>query len=608
MDDTNEFELSHGISAPADGQTVDSQSSPPEQDTRTTIANTTYSTQAVSHRALPATEPRAHEGSLDETSQSDSPSATNIQVSPLPESISPLPSLEAGNVNVMGALVEDYPDDDEARTPPPSPSPHTCATTLTTPTTPNAARLSANRGTTVAQAPHMTEARSETSSLRRLAEHQADIYHAPRPRRRPSALDYLVTEAAPTGNPKAALETVYGRRGMGAYHAQGSDSAPAPSVLSSRRGDAPREVPFDAGTRVDWTPDYPGPGEAVDMPGFQPGRAFPRLYGSPQLGPGNAPMSNIAMSHAPPQSVLRPGYGAEKPPMSGYQLVAAKLVGGLGGGQVTPMYRRFEALNHRLLLYMQADLADLENELLHLDMKDTIERGYGLVPASRRQERWGSSGLALQRTEILGQIGYKLCQYNKVITSFRKMQDMPAPSMDEIHSYRAYLASSRLLVDDETRFLDAPEDLLSLTMEEPMPEGFVADDGMTPMPCLAEEVEFPASSRNAPESEADSWASGRRPSVQPSVRPSPRAQDTLGATISQLGLAMFVAVFTPIASFSVIPTFAGRIVVVLLVGTSVATALMQSGVVRLLGRGTLDWVLCAGIYGGTMAAVASTLA
>ncbi|POR36957.1 Uncharacterized protein TPAR_02844 [Tolypocladium paradoxum] len=609
MDSTNKSEPSRGIT-PADGQTGNSQQSLPEQDTRATDASTAHSAQALSSSAPPATEPRPEEGSLDESIQGDIPSATNIQVSPLPESISPLPPPEAGDIIAMAATVEDCPNEDEAHTQstepahtPPSPLPHSSTTTLTKPTTPNSTRLSVKSGTTVTQTPRMTAERSETPSQRRHAEHQADIYHAPRPRRRPSALDYLVSEA-PTGNQMAALETIYRNLEMGADHAQGSNSAPPPSVLSSRRGDAPPELPFDAGPHVNWIPDYSGPGEAVPMPGYQPGHAFRRMYGSPRMGPSNAPMSNMAMTHVPPQSILQPGYGADNPPMSGYQLVAAKLVGGLGGPPVTPMYRRFEALNHRLLLYMQADLADLENELLNLDMKDTVERGYGLVPASRRQERWGSSSLALQRTEILGQIGYKLCQYNKVITSFRKMQDIPAPSIDEIHNYKSYLVSRRLLVDDETKFLDAPQDLLSLAMEEPMPEGFVADEGMTPMPRLAEEVEFPASSFKAPESEADSWTSARGPST----RPSTRAQDALGATISQLGLAMFVAVFAPIVAFSVIPTFAGRIAVVLLVGASVATALMQSGVVRLLGRGTLDWILCAGIYGGAMAAVAGTLA
>lgn len=108
-------------------------------------------------------------------------------------------------------------------------------------------------------------------------------------------------------------------------------------------------------------------------------------------------------------STLQPAFGIEKAPMSGYQLLAAKLIGGLGGPPVTPLYRRFEALSHRLLLYMQAELVELESELPDLDAKDTMDRGYGVVPASRRHERWTNSALARQRTEILGQIGYKLC-------------------------------------------------------------------------------------------------------------------------------------------------------------------------------------------------------
>lgn len=408
-DDRNESEPSRGPT-PADGQTGDSQQLLPEQDTSATDGSTAHPAQAPSS-SPPATEPRSGEASLDESAQCDAPSATNIQVSPLPESTSPLPSPRADKIHAMVAAVEDCPDEDEAHTPP-SPSPHSSATTLTAPTTPNSASLSVESDTTATQAPRMTEERSGTSSQRRRAEHQADIYHAPRPRRRPSALDYLVSEA-PTGNPNAVLETGYRRLEMGAHHAHVSNSAPPPSVLSSRRGDALRQMPFDAGPRVNWSPDYSGPDEPVPMPGYQPGRAFPRMHGSPRMASSNAPMSNMAMTHAPPQSVLQHGFRADDPPMSGYQLVAAKLVGGLGGPPVTPMYRRFEALNHRLLLYMQADLADLENELRNLDLKDTVERGYGRVPASRRQERWGSSSLALQRTEILGQIGYKLCQYSK---------------------------------------------------------------------------------------------------------------------------------------------------------------------------------------------------
>lgn len=186
------------------------------------------------------------------------------------------------------------------------------------------------------------------------------------------------------------------------------------------------------------------------------------------------------------------------------------------------------------------------------------------------------------------------------MASFRKAQDIPSPSLSEIHGYKTYLASSRLLSDDETKFLDLPDDLVSLAKEEPTRKGSVADDGIT-MPRSAEEVALPASrSRKASESEAGSCAWTRRNGT--------RAQETLGVQLAQLALAMSIAVFVPIAAFAAIPGFARRIAVVTLVGASVAMALVHSGHVRLLDRGSLDWVICAVVYGGAMAAVAGALA
>jgi hypothetical protein len=100
---------------------------------------------------------------------------------------------------------------------------------------------------------------------------------------------------------------------------------------------------------------------------------------------------------------------------SGYQLLAAKLSGDAGGPPLTPIYRRFDALNHRLLLYMQDEIADLERQLISLEANDTLKRSYagGVVPASRRQDRWIGGSLEDQKTEVLGHIGYKLSQYSK---------------------------------------------------------------------------------------------------------------------------------------------------------------------------------------------------
>ncbi|KAJ6440991.1 hypothetical protein O9K51_06784 [Purpureocillium lavendulum] len=309
------------------------------------------------------------------------------------------------------------------------------------------------------------------------------------------------------------------------------------------------------------------------------------------------------MPDGPPQharhDIFQANYGSEKTPMSGYELVASKLVGDLGGPPVLPIYRRFEALNHRLLLYLQADLNDLEVELRSLDRKDTTDRGCGLIPASRRHERWSNTAVSQQRTEVLGQIGYKLSQYNKLITSFRRVQELPPASRDEAQSYRSWLNRNRLIVEDETKFLDLVDDLICLIRDDQTENDFAVDDGITPMPRTADELAFPVHERKPAESDAGTLVPAKH-------APGP-SQEAVRTSLAQLVLAMFVALFVPIATFAVIPTFAGRIVVVALTGTSVATVLAQSGLAKLLDRGILDWVLCAGIYGGAMIIAAGIL-
>ena len=103
-------------------------------------------------------------------------------------------------------------------------------------------------------------------------------------------------------------------------------------------------------------------------------------------------------------------------PMSGYQLLANKLTGHLGGIPVKPIYRRFESLNHRMLLYLQDELVDLEEELKSLDAADTQSRIYpggSIAPASRRQESQLPNDLYRRKMDVLGRIGYKLVQYSK---------------------------------------------------------------------------------------------------------------------------------------------------------------------------------------------------
>lgn len=140
-----------------------------------------------------------------------------------------------------------------------------------------------------------------------------------------------------------------------------------------------------------------------------------------QNGP-SAPSSNIGVSNSDNRSDIYTGQDhpdiasrLDNMAPSGYHVLATKLSGDSCGQPISPIYRRFDVLNHRLLLYMQDEITDLERQLTSLESKDTVKRSYpgGVLPASQRQDRQFDSSLAHQKTEILGLIGYKLSQYSK---------------------------------------------------------------------------------------------------------------------------------------------------------------------------------------------------
>jgi hypothetical protein len=80
------------------------------------------------------------------------------------------------------------------------------------------------------------------------------------------------------------------------------------------------------------------------------------------------------------------------------------------------MYRKFEQLNHRVLLHLQDEISELEEELRQIDeciaqYAPRNESGQ-LQPASRRGEARYGNELHYKRTELLGRIFLKLGQYS----------------------------------------------------------------------------------------------------------------------------------------------------------------------------------------------------
>jgi hypothetical protein len=103
---------------------------------------------------------------------------------------------------------------------------------------------------------------------------------------------------------------------------------------------------------------------------------------------------------------------------SGYDLVASSLSSqNPSQGSLPPLYRRFECLNHRILLQLQDEIAEMEEDLRHMDRADVCElnaRHGGAAPASRRLDwHWRGSELHARRLELLGRIYLKVEQYSK---------------------------------------------------------------------------------------------------------------------------------------------------------------------------------------------------
>jgi hypothetical protein len=151
-------------------------------------------------------------------------------------------------------------------------------------------------------------------------------------------------------------------------------------------------------------------------------------YGTPNMprGQGYTPLLHVASTALSPrhtQHVQQPSPPcAEKIPVTGYELLATRLSSYNSSSEledgtvIKPMYRKFAALNHRLLLHLQDELSELEEQLHRLDNADTQSRRAGLggrvVPASRRAAAMQGGELQWHKTDVLGRIGFKLAQYS----------------------------------------------------------------------------------------------------------------------------------------------------------------------------------------------------
>ncbi|KAI0379478.1 hypothetical protein F5Y04DRAFT_272012 [Hypomontagnella monticulosa] len=332
-----------------------------------------------------------------------------------------------------------------------------------------------------------------------------------------------------------------------------------------------------------------------------------RSYEFPE-GPRGTP-EHPHIPHIPPSDhILResnrgrppPPPRPERLPLTGYQLLASRISTSSSNHAeppLRPIYRRFETLNHRLLLYLQDEICELEEQLHRLDAADTQARRLPncFFPASRRAECMAGGELHWHKTDLLGKIAFKLEQYNRILASFRETQRMPAPILDDVHEYRSYLSTQGPIAEVETRFLDAVDDLVCVSDEY---QDVVEEEAIaTPMPMPHPEFAMPepravSPIRSRPVSPYRQQETGTETVISVSYEETP---------IIPLSVAVTVAVILPILTFLIIPGYLGRLTVVFLVGLSILGALIQGQIVAVR---TWELLTVGGLYGAVMAVIA----
>ncbi|KAE9369953.1 hypothetical protein N431DRAFT_54317 [Stipitochalara longipes BDJ] len=332
------------------------------------------------------------------------------------------------------------------------------------------------------------------------------------------------------------------------------------------------------------------------------------LYAMQHFGTPNMPRGNYQLPVVSP-SVLSARYQqqvkphalprAEKIPVTGYELLASRLSYSRDaeerGERIRPMYRKFEALNHRLLLHLQDEISELEEQLHRLDNADTQSRRTDrhIVPASRRAAAQAGGELQWHKMDILGKIGYKLGQYNQALSSFNSTQALAPPDPEDIDLYRSYLETERPIAEHETHFLDPVDDLVS-----------VCSDTLPRPPFQMSATSYDASSSMI---SSDNEASHSPHSLSSSRLLSSGEDRQEKNPLAALAAAIAAMILIPILTFNVIPNFIGRITVTFLVALGAVFGLVQSGTLGYDALAEQEGILCAGVYGGIMICLAGIM-
>lgn len=245
-------------------------------------------------------------------------------------------------------------------------------------------------------------------------------------------------------------------------------------------------------TAIDYPESHHGERSYCQMPGSyhtDDGRRSPDMASYP----------DVHSMRAPPQKMIRSGSASsthsnvhghlieeqateDSPPavpdapdlkrvtLTGYEAVATAISD--PKHPLTPIYRKFESLNHRVLLYLQDELSSSEEQLRRLD--ELIAQSTPCfpdgnpIPSSRRADEWYGAEMHHHRKQLLGLIFIKTQEYNRAMTSYLEMSNSTVkPETEDIEAYKRFMETERHVHPTEAQFLVHDTDLIRVSSKPP---------------------------------------------------------------------------------------------------------------------------------------------
>lgn len=130
----------------------------------------------------------------------------------------------------------------------------------------------------------------------------------------------------------------------------------------------------------------------------------------------------------------------------------------------TPLYRRFEHLQHRTLLHLQDTIGELEAELKMLDEHiahmTTDSTGFH-HPQSRRLDRI-HTGIGGRRHQVLDCLSHYIGQYDLILGAQKVIMKSPQPTGQQIEQSQSWHRHHQPIQTNETGFLQHATDLVCI--------------------------------------------------------------------------------------------------------------------------------------------------